>query len=537
LIRYDETIDNVETLPTAIDLESVVEETGLEAIDGATALAEIGLDSSARGAAKTPASTSVVDDEDEDGEVVVQAADELETEDSVRLYLREIARVPLLTAEEEVVLAKGIELGNQIRNDPARAILNLHEWAFHNTETKTRTAKPHYVLPFADEAHRIVRDALTSEDAAELLVTAPRFSLTAAAEEAQTDVVRDAVAHARNLRAVYNERLDAETFQALLDWAYLAMEPSHAQTRTVPQLGAMLDWARDEVALPALRRWIDAGNDADLLAEMGYRPDGDAAATDPLDRSVLVSLGRRSRDHLTQANLRLVVSVAKKYMKRGMGLLDLVQEGNAGLMRAVDKFEYERGFKFSTYATWWIRQAVQRGLADQSRTIRIPVHMVETMSRVARVTRELTATLGRAPTTEEIAAVLSEDPKTAMTAERVEEIQKLGRDPVSLETPIGEESDTELGDLIEDSKTPSPLDAVTDTLLREQIESVLASLSGREQRVLRLRFGLDDGHTRTLEEVGREFGLTRERIRQIESIALRKLRHPSRSRKLREYAA
>jgi len=533
LIRIDETIDTVETVPTAIDLESVVEETGLDAIDGDANLTGLGLTKPVRLAAP-PATTVALDEEDE--EVVVHTPDELETEDSVRLYLREIARVPLLTAEEEVVLAKGIELGNQIGSEPALAILNLHEWTFHNTESKTRTAKPQYVLPFAEEAHRIVRDALASGDAADLLVTAPRFSLTAAAEEAQTDTVREAVAHARNLRAVYNERLDAEAFQTLLDWAYLAMEPSHAQTRTVPQIGAMLVWARDEVALPALRRWIDAGNDADLLAEMGHRPGVDGELRRDRD-GVLVALGRRSRDHLTQANLRLVVSVAKKYMKRGMGLLDLVQEGNAGLMRAVDKFEYERGFKFSTYATWWIRQAVQRGLADQSRTIRIPVHMVETMSRVARVTRELTGTLGRAPTTEEISEVLSLDPKTAMTAERVEEIQKLGREPVSLETPIGEESDTELGDLIEDSGAPSPLDAVTDTLLREQIESVLASLSGREQRVLRLRFGLDDGHTRTLEEVGREFGLTRERIRQIESIALRKLRHPSRSRKLREYAA
>jgi RNA polymerase primary sigma factor len=206
-------------------------------------------------------------------------------------------------------------------------------------------------------------------------------------------------------------------------------------------------------------------------------------------------------------------------------------------MRAVDKFEYERGFKFSTYATWWIRQAIQRGLADQSRTIRIPVHMVETMNRVARVTRDLTSSLGREPTPEEVAAVLSEDPRTAMSAERVEEIRKLGRDPVSLESPVGEEQDTELGDLIEDRDAVSPLDAVTDVMLREQLEHVLSSLDGREQRVIRLRFGLDDGHARTLEEVGREFGLTRERIRQIESRALRKLRHPSRSRKLREFAA
>ncbi len=267
---------------------------------------------------------------------------------------------------------------------------------------------------------------------------------------------------------------------------------------------------------------------------MGFRPDGvEAAEAD----GALVDLGRRSRDHLTSANLRLVVSIAKKYIRHGMGLLDLVQEGNAGLMRAVDKFEYERGFKFSTYATWWIRQAIQRGLADQSRTIRIPVHMIETMNRVKRVTRELTSQLGRQPTPEEISAVLSEDPKTALSAERVEEIQKLGREPVSLETPVGEEDGTELGSLIPDSAAISPLDAVTDVMLKEQLERVLDSLDGREQRVIRLRFGLDDGHARTLEEVGREFGLTRERIRQIESGALRKLRHPSRSRKLREFAA
>jgi RNA polymerase primary sigma factor len=230
------------------------------------------------------------------------------------------------------------------------------------------------------------------------------------------------------------------------------------------------------------------------------------------------------------------VANAKKFINRGMSLLDLVQEGNAGLMRGVDKFEWERGFKFSTYATWWIRQAIQRGLADQSRTIRIPVHMVETMNRVTRVARELIVELGREPTNAEISAVLSADPKTAITPERVEDVRAYGRNTVSLEQPVGEENETELGDLLEDPDAVSPLDAVSDQLLREQVERVLDSLDGREQRVIRLRFGLDDGRARTLEEVGREFGLTRERIRQIESHALRKLRHPSRSRKLREFA-
>jgi RNA polymerase primary sigma factor len=220
-----------------------------------------------------------------------------------------------------------------------------------------------------------------------------------------------------------------------------------------------------------------------------------------------------------------------------MSLLDLVQEGNAGLMRGVDKFEWERGFKFSTYATWWIRQALQRGLADQSRTIRIPVHMVETMNRVTRISRELTVQLGREPTNVEIAEVLSLDPRMSITAERVAEVRAYGRNTISLEQPVGDENDTELGELLEDPDAISPLDAVSDLLLREQVERVLDSLDGREQRVIRLRFGLDDGRSRTLEEVGHEFGLTRERIRQIESHALRKLRHPSRSRKLREFVS
>ena len=529
MIQFDQLLDPAEEAPTTIDLESIVAEADLEPTH-ARPLTDPDADESA---------VAHVAARPQAGEA---ADDELDTEDSVRLYLREISRVPLLTAEEEVVLAKGIELGIQIKSEPWQAILNLREWSLHNTEAKTRSAKPQYALPYAAEAQRIVRDALESGEAGDLLVTAPKFGLAAAQLEAPTEAVRELVERARALRSAYNEHLNAEAFLAFLDWTS-GPAARKADFVALPAVREMLRWTREDVALPALRRWIEAGHEADLLAEMGYRPeateltDGAEDTDPPSDEGTLVALGRRSRDHLTQANLRLVVSVAKKYLRRGMGLLDLVQEGNAGLMRAVDKFEWERGFKFSTYATWWIRQAVQRGLADQSRTIRIPVHMVETMGRVARVTRELTVQLGRGPTPEEISVVLSEDPKTALTPERVEEVQKLGRDPISLATPIGEEADTELGDLLEDTTTKSPLDAVTDELLREQIGSVLASLDQREQRVLRLRFGLDDGRARTLEEVGREFNLTRERIRQIEAIALRKLRHPSRSRKLREYAA
>ena len=265
------------------------------------------------------------------------------------------------------------------------------------------------------------------------------------------------------------------------------------------------------------------------LAETGDEQEKEEIQAEIKALQLDVDRGSDAKKRLAEANLRLVVSIAKRYVGRGMLFLDLIQEGNLGLIKAVEKFDYRKGYKFSTYATWWIRQAITRAIADQARTIRIPLHMVETINKLIRVSRQLLQELGREPTPEEIAEEMK------MPVERVREILKISQEPVSLETPIGEEEDSHLGDFIKDDNVPVPADAATFTLLKEQLEEVLGTLTEREQKVLTLRFGLEDGRARTLEEVGKEFNVTRERIRQIEAKALRKLRHPSRSRKLKDY--
>ncbi len=463
------------------------------------------------------------------------SADMIGIDDPVRMYLKEIGKVALLTAEEEVVLAKAIELGEQMVEAPWKGIVSLHEWTLHDTERKTRTTKPQHRLPFGEEAHDLVSRAISDKTTADLLVASPDFHLIKAGRDAQSEGTKERLKEAKKLVHTYNEDPSPGTFLPLLDWAYLAVHNGDLDSRDNIGLRAIWEWTREDVAFPALERWILAGNDADLLKRMGYDPEVPLNTKLRDRKGTIVVIGRDAREQLTSANLRLVVSIAKKYIGRGMSFLDLIQEGNIGLIRAVEKFDYEKGFKFSTYATWWIRQAITRAIADQARTIRIPVHMVETINRLIRVSRGLLQELGREPTVEEIAEAMSKGQEVQVTPEKVREIIKVSQEPVSLETPIGEEEDSHLGDFIEDRGALAPAEAASHQLLKEQVEAVLDSLTGRERRVLQLRFGLEDGRARTLEEVGKEFNVTRERIRQIEAKALRKLRHPSRSRKLKDY--
>jgi RNA polymerase primary sigma factor len=468
-------------------------------------------------------------------EIEALSADMIGMEDSVRMYLREIGKVALLTAEEEVVLAKAIELGEWIVEAPWKGMVTLHEWTTHDTERKVRTAKPQHRLPFGPEAHTMVRAAIADEAAADLLAPSPDFHFIEAAKDAQSDGTKALLKEARHLVTAYTGALTPDAFLALLDFAYLAVHNGDLDSRDNTGLRALYDWTRDEVAFPALQRWITAGHDAALLKRMGFDPEVPLNTKLAHRKGELVKIGRDAREQLIVANLRLVVSIAKKYVGRGMSFLALTQEGNIGLMRAVEKFDYEKGFKFSTYATWWVRQAVTRAIADQARTIRIPVHMVEAINILHRVSRSLPQELGREPTIEEIAEAMSRGQEVVVTPKRVREIIKASQQAVSLETPIGEEGDAHLGDFIEDPGALAPAEAATNQLLKEQVEAVLDSLTGRERRVLQLRYGLEDDRARTLQEVGKEFNVSRERIRQIEEKALRKLRHPSRSRKLRDY--
>lgn len=470
-------------------------------------------------------------------------------DDPVRMYLKEIGRVGLLTAEEEVVLAKMIELGEQMADEPWKAVYNLHQWTYHETELKTRKKKEWYRFDpvLAEKAHVTFRDAISfyvkGRKLGECKITGFDKAARDASGSPSGDTLQKNLLVAKSLVKAFNDptkRNAAAKTQELVDFAFQAVSSGDLSSRDNQVLSKLFVWSRDEIAWPAVEAYVQSGKyvgpaGEDWLREAGWDPENPALGKLRGREGAVVQLGWRGREELTKANLRLVVSIAKKYIGRGMSFLDLIQEGNIGLIRAVEKFEYIKGFKFSTYATWWIRQAITRAIADQARTIRIPVHMYEQLNRLTRIQRQLFQELGREATDEEIATELTKVTETEVTAERVREMRKVSQEPVSLETPIGEEEDSHLGDFIEDKAAKRPDDAANSQLLSEQIVATLESLSAREQRVLRLRFGLEDGRQRTLEEVGAEFNVTRERIRQIEAKALRKLRHPSRSRKLRDY--
>jgi RNA polymerase primary sigma factor len=410
--------------------------------------------------------------------------------------------------------------GEQARPGPGEETVALRaatvEPVEHDVESVIRDAQSEGTITAADLAERLSVLDLTPDETDAVYQRLVELNVEVVEDEA----VREELEEAEPAADVDDERRRA---RKEVDAALKA--PTNDPVRMyLKEIGRVaLLTAQEEVELA---QRIEAGVQAD------ERLSGTATKYSPEEREHLrwiVFDGQRAKRHLVEANLRLVVSIAKRYVGRGMAFLDLIQEGNLGLIRAVEKFDYMKGFKFSTYATWWIRQAITRAIADQARTIRIPVHMVETINKLVRIQRQLLQDLGREPTAEEIAEQME------MSSEKVREIQKISQEPVSLETPVGEEDDSALGDFIEDSEAVVPLERASFRLLQEQLESVLHTLSEREKEVIRLRFGLVDGQPRTLEDVGKKFGVTRERIRQIESKTLSKLRHPSRSQKLRDY--